>query len=44
VAAIYRFGITRILNSILDLAGRNVNDQLGELQRVARAFEAAFGH
>jgi len=27
------------VNPILDLAGRDVADQLGELQRIARAFE-----
>jgi hypothetical protein len=36
--------ITPVIHPIPDLAGRNIDDQLAELDRVARAFEALLSH
>jgi hypothetical protein len=33
-----------VLNSILDLSGRDIDDQLAELDRVARALETTSCH
>ncbi len=41
---LYGFWIFPILDPILDLARRDIDDQLPELDRVARAFEALGRH
>jgi hypothetical protein len=43
-ASRHSLGIASVVFSILDLAGGDIDDQLAELYRVARAFEALGCH
>jgi hypothetical protein len=44
LAAFHGLFVSRIVNPILDLAGSDIDNQLSELDRVARAFEALLSH